>query len=322
MELTRYILRRLIYSAIMLLATSAMIFFLINALGNPIELMLAETPGMSQEMIARISAQYGLDQPLFTRYLSWLGAIVQLDFGTSIIYNLPVGSMIWSWGLQSAKLQIPAIVIAVTVALLAGTWAARRQHSRGDFSIMGMVLLGQSMPAFFLGIVLIYLFSFQLGWFPSYGAISTRRMLWGSEFADQLWHMVLPVMMLAFFNIATLTLLVRTNMIETLRQDFIRTARASGLREGEILRRHALRMASLPVITYVGMLLGLMLGTSPATETVFTWPGLGALYVMAIQQLDYPLIMGISIVIAFMLILMTTLTDIIYALVDPRVRLE
>lgn len=322
MELTRYILRRLIYSAIMLLATSAMIFFLINALGNPIELMLAETPGMSQEMIARISAQYGLDQPLFARYLTWLGAIVQLDFGTSIIYNLPVGSMIWSWGLQSAKLQIPAIVIAVTVALLAGTWAARRQHSRGDFGIMGMVLLGQSMPAFFLGIVLIYLFSFLLGWFPSYGAISTRRMLWGSEFADQIWHMVLPVMMLAFFNIATLTLLVRTNMIETLRQDFIRTARASGLREGEIVRRHALRMAILPVITYVGMLLGLMLGTSPATETVFTWPGLGALYVMAIQQLDYPLIMGISIVIAFMLILMTTLTDIIYALVDPRVRLE
>lgn len=322
MEIARYILRRLVYSAIMLLFTSAMIFFLINALGNPVELMLAETPGISQEMINRISAQYGLDQPLITRYFTWIGNILTLDFGTSIIYNLPVGSMIWSWGLQSAKLQIPAIVIAVSIALIAGTWAARRQHSRGDFTVMGFVLLGQSMPAFFLGIVLIYIFSFVLGWFPSYGAVSTRRLLWGSLYADQIWHMVLPVLMLAFFNIATLTLLVRTNMIETLRQDFIRTARASGLKEGEIVRRHALRMAVLPVITYVGMLLGLMLGTSPATETVFTWPGLGALYVMAIQQLDYPLIMGISIVIAAMLIAMTTLTDIVYALVDPRVRLE
>jgi peptide/nickel transport system permease protein len=132
----------------------------------------------------------------------------------------------------------------------------------------------------------------------------------------------MPVMMLTFFNIATLTLLVRTNMIETLRQDFIKTARASGLGEGAIIRKHALRMVLLPVITYVGLLLGLMLGTSPVTETVFTWPGLGSLYVTAIQQLDYPLIMGISIVIALMLICMTTLTDIIYAVVDPRVRLS
>lgn len=322
MEIVRYILRRLVYAAIMMLCTSAVIFFLINALGNPVELMLAETPGANREMIARISAQYGLDKPLIWRYFVWLGQVLRLDFGTSIIYNMPVGGMIWSWGLQSAKLQIPAIVIAVGVAILAGTWAARRQHSRGDVTVMGMVLLGQSMPAFFLGIVLIYIFSFVLGWFPSYGAISTRRMLWGSELADALWHMVLPVAMLTAFNIATLTLLVRTNMIDTLRQDFIRTARASGLSERDIVRRHALRMALLPVITYVGMLLGLMLGTSPVTETVFTWPGLGALYVMAIQQLDYPLIMGISIVIAAMLILMTTLTDILYAVVDPRVRLE
>jgi peptide/nickel transport system permease protein len=322
MDTVRYIIRRLIYAAIMMLCTSALIFFLINMLGNPVQLMLAETPGISQSTIDMISAQYGLDKPLLQRYFIWIGSIMHLDFGTSIVYNLPVGQMIGSWGLQSAKIQLPAIIISVILALFAGTYAARRQHSKRDFSIMSVVLLGQSMPAFFMGVILIYLFSFLLGWFPSYGAISTRRMLMGSALLDGLWHMVMPVMMLTFFNIATLTLLVRTNMIETLRQDFIKTARASGLGEGAIIRKHALRMVLLPVITYVGLLLGLMLGTSPVTETVFTWPGLGSLYVTAIQQLDYPLIMGISIVIALMLICMTTLTDIIYAVVDPRVRLS
>jgi ABC-type dipeptide/oligopeptide/nickel transport system permease component len=322
METARYIARRLVYAAIMMLCTSAMIFFLINMLGNPVQLMLAETPGISQSTIDLISSQYGLDKPLLQRYFIWLGSLLHLNFGTSIVYNLPVGEMISSWGLQTAKIQLPAIIISVLLALLAGTYAARRQHSRRDFSIMGVVLLGQAMPAFFLGVILIYLFSFLLGWFPSYGAISTRRMLMGSPFFDGLWHMVLPVAMLTFFNIATLTLLVRTNMIDTLRQDFIKTARASGLTESAIIRKHALRMVLLPVITYVGLLLGLMLGTAPVTETVFTWPGLGSLYVTAIQQLDYPLIMGISIVIALMLICMTTLTDIVYAIVDPRVRLS
>ncbi len=322
MDILRYILRRLIYALVMMLCTSAVIFFLINALGNPVELMLAETPGVSQETVDLISAQYGLDKPLIYRYFIWLRQVIQLDFGTSITYNLPAGGMIWSWGLHSMQIQIPAIILSVAVALCAGTWAARRQHTRQDFAIMGTVLLGQSMPAFFMGILLIYIFSFVLGWFPSYGALSTRHMLADNVLLDGIWHMAMPVLMISMFNIATLTLLVRTNMIDTLRQDFIRTARASGLREGEIIRRHALRMVILPVITYVGLLLGLMLGTSPVTETVFTWPGIGALYVMAIQQLDYPLIMGISIVIAVLLIAMITLTDIIYALVDPRVRLE
>jgi peptide/nickel transport system permease protein len=321
MEIVRYIIRRLLYAAIMMLCTSAMIFFLINMLGNPIELMLAETPGMSQETIRLISAQYGLDQPLLQRYFIWVGNLLQLNFGTSITYNLPVGEMIGSWGLQTAKIQLPAIIIAVTLSVMAGVYAARRQHSKRDFTIMGLVLLGQSIPAFFLGVILIYIFSFLLGWFPSYGAISTRRLFMGSMLMDGLWHMVMPVAMLTFFNIATLTLLVRTNMIDTLRQDFIKTARASGVSERNVIRKHALRMVMLPVITYVGLLLGLMLGTAPVTETVFTWPGLGSLYVTAIQQLDYPLIMGISIVIALMLIFMTTLTDIFYAIIDPRVRL-
>jgi len=321
MDVLYYIVRRLLYAVVMMMFASIVIFLLINSLGNPVALMLAETPGVSQDTIARISAQYGLDRPLTTQYFIWIANVLRLDFGTSITTNLPVGDMILRWGLQTARIQIPAIVIAVAIAIAAGTYAARREGSRRDVGVMGVVLLGQSLPAFFLGILLIYLFSYVLDWFPSYGAISTRNPLLGSPFLDGLWHMVMPVTMLAFFNVATLTLLVRTNMIDVLRQDFIKTARASGVSEPVIIRRHALRMAALPVVTYTGMLLGLMLGTAPATETVFTWPGLGALYVSAISRIDYPLIMGISVVIAAMLIITTTITDILYAILDPRVTL-
>lgn len=321
MDILYYIIRRLLYAAVMMTCTSIVIFLLINSLGNPVALMLADTPGVSAETVARIGAQYGLDQPLWKQYFIWIGNALRLEFGTSITYNLPVRDMIASWGLRTARIQIPAIIIAVAIAVAAGTYAARRQGTRRDMSVMGLVLLGQSLPAFFLGILLIWLFSYTLGWFPSYGAISTRNPLWGSPLLDGLWHMVMPVTMLAFFNIATLTLLVRTNMIDVLRQDFIKTARASGVSESVIIRRHALRMATLPVVTYTGMLLGLMLGTAPVTETVFTWPGLGALYVSAITRIDYPLIMGISIVIASMLIIITTITDILYAILDPRVTL-
>ena len=156
---------------------------------------------------------------------------------------------------------------------------------------------------------------------PSYGAYSTRSMLLDSEVIDGLWHMVLPVAMLAFFNTATLTLLLRASLVDTLRQDYITAARASGLPERRVVLGHALRNAFIPVLTYLGILFGLMLGTAPVTETVFTWPGLGALYIMAIQQLDYPLIMGATMVITVMLVLATLLTDIAYVLIDPRIRL-
>jgi peptide/nickel transport system permease protein len=202
------------------------------------------------------------------------------------------------------------------------TTAATRQYSRVDFGVMTGALLGQSLPGFFVGILLILIFSYWLGIFPSYGAYSTRTLLMDSYVIDGLWHMVLPVAMLAFFNTATLTLLMRSNMVDVLRNDFIMAARASGLPNRKVVYGHALRNAFIPVLTYLGILFGLMLGTAPVTETVFTWPGLGYLYITAIQQLDYPVIMGESMVITMMLVTATLLTDIAYVLIDPRIRLE
>ncbi|MGE0717301.1 MAG: ABC transporter permease [Alphaproteobacteria bacterium] len=322
MGIARFIARRLMFSVALVLGVSVIIFTLINAIGNPVEILLADRPGITQEAIDAISRYYQLDRPAFIRYFIWLWNVVRLDFGTSIVYNQPVGDMLFVWGLETMKIQVPAILISLVAAIFIAVTAATRQYSRVDFGVMSGALLGQSLPGFFVGIVLILVFSYWLGIFPSYGAYSTRRMLMGSALIDGLWHMALPVAMLAFFNTATLTLLMRSNMVDVLRHDFIMAARASGLPERRVVYRHAVRNAFIPVLTYLGILFGLMLGTAPVTETVFTWPGLGFLYIQAIQQLDYPIIMGETMVITVMLVTATLLTDIAYVLIDPRIRLE
>jgi peptide/nickel transport system permease protein len=320
--MARYILRRLIFSVALILGVSVILFSLINAIGNPIEILLAERPGITDEIIAELTRYYGLDGSVTDRYFTWAWAMLRGDFGTSIIYNQPVSDMLLTFGVETLKIQVPGILIALALAMAASVLAATRQYSRVDFGVISAAMLGHSLPGFFVGILLILVFSYWLGILPSYGAYSTRNMLWDSEVIDGLWHMVLPVGMLAFFNTATLTLLLRASLVETLRQDYITAARASGLPERRVVLGHALRNAFIPVLTYLGILFGLMLGTAPVTETVFTWPGLGALYIAAIQQLDYPLIMGETMVITVMLVGATLLTDIAYVMIDPRIRLQ
>ncbi len=317
----RYLARRLAFSGVLLLGVSFMLFGMINAIGNPIEILMAETPGVSDETIAAVSKYYGLNGSFTDRYFSWLWAILHGDFGTSIIYNQPVSDMLQSLGFETLKIQVPAILLSTVLAAAAGVVAAMRQQGWADFSVVSTAMLGHSLPGFLLGILLILIFSYWLGVLPSYGAYSTRNLLWGSVVADGLWHMVLPVAMLTVFNTATLTLLMRSSLVQVLRQDFITAAWASGLPARRVVLGHALRNAFIPVLTYLGTLFGLMLGTAPVTETVFTWPGLGALYIAAIQQLDYPVIMGETMVITLMLVVATLLTDVAYVAIDPRIRL-
>lgn len=321
MGTARYIARRLIFSLCLILGVSIILFAMINAIGNPIEILLAERPGITDEIIESVTKYYGLDGSVTDRYFTWISALMRLDFGTSIIYNLPVSEMLVTYGLETLKIQVPAILIALMISVLISVFAATRQYSKLDFGVIAGAMVGHSLPGFLLGILLILVFSYSLGILPSYGAYSTRNPLWGNETIDALWHMVLPVGMLVFFNTATLTLLLRSSLVDVLRQDFITAARASGLPERRVVFGHALRNAFIPVLTYLGILFGLMLGTAPVTETVFTWPGLGALYIMAIQQLDYPLIMGATMIITVMLVTATLLTDIAYVAIDPRIRL-
>ena len=322
MGILRFLLRRLLFAAVLILGVSAIIFFLLNAIGNPIDIMMADNPGITDEALAAVKAYYHLDASVGYRYLIWLGNVARLDFGTSISTNMPVGGLLLSWGAETLKLQIPAILLALLLSVGFATMAAVRQYSRVDFSVMTAALVGHSLPGFLLGVLLILVFAYWLGVFPSYGAYSTRNPLFGSTVADGLWHMVLPLTMLTVFNTATLTLLLRGNLVDVLRQDFIMAARASGLPERRVVFHHALRNAIIPVLTYLGILFGLMLATAPVTETVFTWPGAGALYLTAIQALDYPVIMGETMVVTVMLVGFTLLTDLAYVVIDPRIRLN
>ncbi|MBI4012427.1 MAG: ABC transporter permease [Candidatus Rokubacteria bacterium] len=322
MGIVRFIVRRLIFMVVLIIGVSAIIFFMINAIGNPIEILLAERPGITPEVIESVKRYYRLDRSLTVQYLSWLGNVARLDFGTSIVYNQPVTGMLVTWGWETLKIQVPAILISLGLAIVIAVTAATRQYSRVDLGVMATALLGRALPGFFVGILLILIFSYWLGLFPSYGAHSTRGLLMNSAVLDSLWHMVLPVSMLAYFNTATLTLLVRSNMVDVLRQDFIMAARASGLPARRVVYHHALKNAFIPALTYLAILFGLMLGTAPVTETVFTWPGLGFLYISAIQQLDYPVIMGENLVITLMLVGANLATDIAYVVIDPRIRLE
>jgi len=322
MGILRFIVRRLIFMVFLVIGVTIIIFTMVNAIGDPVELLMAERPGVTAEIIESVKSYYHLDESLSKQYITWLGNVVRLDFGTSIVYNQPVNSMLVSWGWETIKLQVPAIVLSFFLSIVIAVTAATRQYSKTDFSVMFSALLGRSMPGFFLGIVLILIFSYWLGIFPSYGAHSTRTMFMNSAWLDSLWHMVLPMMMLAFFNTATLTLLIRSSLVDVLRQDYIMAARASGLPNNRVIYGHALKNAIIPALTYLAILFGLMLGTAPVTETVFTWPGLGFLYLTAIQQLDYPVIMGITFIITLMLVMANLLTDIAYAVIDPRIRLE
>ncbi|HWU38805.1 MAG TPA: ABC transporter permease [Candidatus Acidoferrum sp.] len=322
MGILRFIVRRLIFMIGLVVGVSILIFFMINAIGNPIDILLAERPGISPEVIENVKRYYHMDRSLTEQYLTWMGNVARLNFGRSVVYSQPVRDMLLTWGWETVKIQVAAILISLGLAIFIGVVAATRQYTRADFGIMSTALLGRSIPGFFLGILLILVFSYWLGMFPSYGAHSTRNMFMNSAWLDALWHMVLPVGMLTYFNTATLTLLIRANMVDVLRQDFIMAARASGLKNRHVVYRHALKNAFIPALTYLAILFGLMLGTAPVTETVFTWPGLGYLYITAIVQLDYPVIMGENLIITLMLVGANLLTDIAYVLIDPRIRLE
>jgi peptide/nickel transport system permease protein len=200
----RYLARRLLFAVALVLGVSAIIFFLLNAIGNPIDVMMADNPGITDEALAAVKAYYHLDAGVGYRYLIWLGNIARLDFGTSITTNMPVGSMLLTWGAETLKLQIPAIILALLLAIAFAAIASMRQYSRLDFGVMSSALLGHSLPGFLLGVLLILIFAYWLGIFPSYGAYSTRNPLFGNTLLDGLWHMVLPLTMLTVFNTATL----------------------------------------------------------------------------------------------------------------------
>jgi ABC-type dipeptide/oligopeptide/nickel transport system permease component len=303
-----------------------LVFVASRLAGDPVQLMTALNPRITLEAKQRLTEYYGLDQPLYYQFFKYLVELLQGNLGNSFVLRggTPVTTLIGQYALPTFKLQLISLFFSLLIAIPVGIISARKQYSKLDVSVTTVSLLGTCIPVFYMGIVAILVFSYFLGWFPPFGAhtLLAERYFMGSYFLDELWHLVLPTAVLTFATLAPVVLLVRSSMLEILRQDYVLAARAGGLSERAVVYKHALRNALIPVVTYVGLYFGSMLAGAPITETVFNWPGVGRLYVQATAKLDFPLIMGITVFITIMVLIANLITDITYAYIDPRIRYE
>jgi ABC-type dipeptide/oligopeptide/nickel transport system permease component len=288
--------------------------------------MTGLNPRITAEARAQLTAYYGLDQPLYVQFLKYIWELFQGNLGNSYALRggTAVTTLIGDYTWETFKLQLASLFLSLLIAIPIGITSARKQYSKLDVSVTTISILGTCIPVFYIGIVGILVFSYYLGWFPPFGAhtLLVEQYFLGNYFLDELWHLIVPTAILTFATLAPVVLLVRSSMLEILRQDYILAARAGGLSERTVVYKHALRNALIPVVTYIGLYFGGMLAGAPITETVFNWPGVGRLYVQAVGKLDFPLIMGITVFITLMTLFANLITDITYAYIDPRIRIE
>jgi len=320
-SILRYVVRRLLFMIPVFLGVAILTFAVGNAAGDPITLIRVGLRNPSPAVLAALRAYYHLDRPVYERFLLWVWELLHGNLGLSVT-GRPVAQQIGAWALTTMELQIISLVLAVVIGIPVGIYSAKNQYTKQDYAITSVAIFGYSMPTFWLGIMLIILFSFDLGLLPSSGSKGISFLWWGSSFLDHLAHLILPVAVLTYVSLATIVRLVRANMLEVLRQDYILAARASGLSERTVTYRYALRNAISPVVTILGLSFGASLGGAPATETTFSWPGLGYAFVQAALTLDIPLVQGITIVITLMVLAANLFTDLAYAVLDPRVRID
>jgi len=322
----RYVIRRLIYLVPLFFGILIIVFVASRIAGDPVQLMTTQNPRITAEAKDNLREYYGLDKPLYYQFFLFLGQLFQGNLGNSyaIRGGIAVTSLLGDYAWLTFQLQLAALVLSLLIAIPVGIISAKKQYSKLDVTVTTTSLVGTCIPVFYMGIIAIIIFSYFLGWFPPGGAYSIliERYPFGSAILDNLWHMVLPTAVLTFAIIAPVVLLVRSSMLEVLRQDYILAARASGLSERSVIYKHALRNALIPVVTYVGLYFGAMLAGAPITEKVFNWPGVGRLFVEATTKLDFPVIMGITVFITIMTLIANLVTDLTYGYIDPRIRLE
>jgi ABC-type dipeptide/oligopeptide/nickel transport system permease component len=319
--LTKYLIRRVLFMVPVFLGVTIITFVVSNAAGNPIDLIRVGLRRLTTELLAALEQYYHIDKPIYIRYLYWIWDLLHFDLGVSLS-GTRVIDRIGPWVGTTLELQIPAILISLGIGIPIGVYSAVHQYSKGDMAMTTLALFGYSMPTFWLGLMAIIVFSLNLGWLPSAGARGLIRMWWGSEIGDALAHLILPLTVLVYVQMATFVRLIRGNMLQVLREDYILAARASGLSERTVIYKHALRNAITPIVTVVGLYFGSALAGAPGLETTFSWPGLGYQFVQAAFSLDIPLIAGITVIVTLMLMFANLLTDIAYVLIDPRIRLS
>lgn len=304
--MTRFLTLRVLLTLAALWLVLTMVFFLIHIVpGDPVEQMLGE--GARAEDLAALRTSLGLDQPVHLQYGRYLAGLARGDLGQSFRFQRSVLDVVLERYPATLQLAFATLLVSMAIGIPAGVWAAHRRGHTADRAIGFFTLLGLSLPNFALGPVLILFFSVELGWLP----VSGR---------EGLAHLILPSVTMGAALAAILTRMVRGSMMEELSADYIRTARAKGLRESAVLFRHAFPNALIPVITIIGLQFGTLLAGTIVTESIFAWPGVGRLTVQAIQARDYPLLQGCILVISFSYVLVNLLTDLLYGLVDRRVR--
>ena len=291
------------------------VFFAMHLLpGDPAIAILGEHA--SAESLAKIREQLGLDQPLLVQYLSFLGKLIQGDLGTSLSNSKPVSQLILRMIPYSIELSISAIIISIVIGIPVGIVSALKRNKLIDYVGRTCALLGFSTPSFYLGILLLLLFSLKLELFPMIGGGEAGD--WGSR----LHHLVLPAFSLGLVNASMVMRMTRSTLLETLNEDYIQTARSKGLHEMIVVSKHALRNALIPVIAVIGVYVGVTLGTAVLTEIVFNRPGIGKLLVGAVYNRDYPTIQGTLVVFATFISIVNLITDLSYGVADPRIRYE
>lgn len=319
-----YLLKRTALLIPLMLGITLITFVVIHlAPGEPVEMQVAMNPKVSAQARQRMREFYGLDKPLHVQYATWLGKLARLDFGRSFAPdNRPVIDKIRERIPVTLSINIIALILEFGLAIPIGILAAVHRDSLLDKGITIFVFVGFAVPTFWLALLLMYLFGVRLGWLPisglhTLGSEGFGRLSW---FWDLLKHLILPLSIAAFGSLAGVSRYMRSTMLEVVGQDYITTARAKGLPERAVIYRHALRNALLPVITLLGFSLPGLIGGSVIFETIFAIPGMGQLFYMGVMARDYPLVMGILVIGAFLTLVGNLLADIGYALADPRIR--
>lgn len=309
-----YLLNRLLGLVAVMFLVATIVFVIIRVTpGDPAAVMLG--PEASQQDIAALRTRLGLDRPLPVQYVTWLGQLAQGDLGQSIFLNKPVLSALADRAEPTFWLTLLSLIIATAIALPVGILSAVRRGTALDQSVLSFSMFTSSVPSFWLGLLLMQVFAVKLGWLPvsGYGGPD-------ASFATRLSHLILPAVVLGLVNSALITRFIRASMLDVLRDDYVRTARAKGLPERKVIIKHAVRNALIPILTVLGLTTALLVSGAVVTETVFGLPGVGSLVVSAVLRRDYPVIQGALLVVAAIYVLINLFIDLLYLAVDPRVR--
>ena len=321
--MTTWMLRRLIQAVFVMLAMTVIVFIGVNVIGDPIEILIS--PEADQAERARAVAALGLDKPLWEQYWKFLMGALQGDLGRSFVFNEPALKLIAQRMPATLELAMTAVLLSVVLGIPLGLYAGLRPNSLGGRSIMGASILGFSLPSFWVGLMLIMVFAVQLGWLPSTGRGPTKELFgvqWSFLTWDGLRHMAMPATNLALGNIALVLRLTRAGVRENLPMDYVKFARAKGISPARVVFVHVLKNIMIPIVTVVGLEIGGLIAFAVVTESVFAWPGMGKLIIDSINVLDRPVIVAYLMMIVLLFIVINLIVDLLYTVLDPRVRLE